>query len=44
MCGGWQALAGRIQANRLAQGQVQRILHARVPILKFTDHSGEGAG
>ena len=36
-----QALASRIQAKRLSLGQVQRILHARVPILKFRDVSGE---
>lgn len=35
-----QALASRIQAKRLSVGQVQRILHARVPILKFRDVSG----
>ena len=30
-----QALASRIQAKRLSLGQVQRILHARVPILRI---------
>lgn len=39
-----QALASRIQAKRLCLGQVDRILHARVPILKFRDVSGEGTG
>ncbi|PSC67618.1 poly(A) RNA polymerase GLD2 [Micractinium conductrix] len=35
-----RALASRIQAKRLCRGQVERILHARVPILKFRDISG----
>ena len=35
-----QALSNRIQAKRLCLGQVDRILHARVPILKFRDLSG----
>lgn len=35
-----RALASRIQAKRLCQGQVDRILHARVPILKFRDPCG----
>lgn len=42
-----QALSNRIQAKRLCLGQVDRILHARVPILKFRDLSGgraEGPG
>jgi hypothetical protein len=39
-----QALASRIQAKRLCVGQVDRILHARVPILKFRDISGGWVG
>jgi DNA polymerase sigma len=35
-----RALSNRIQAKRLCLGQVDRILHARVPILKFRDLSG----
>ena len=45
--GGWgvQALAQRIEASRMAGGRVERILHARVPILKFQDFgSGEAQG
>ncbi len=39
-----QALSNRIQAKRLCLGQVDRILHARVPILKFRDLSGGPLG
>ncbi|KAL4440632.1 hypothetical protein ABPG75_003633 [Micractinium tetrahymenae] len=35
-----RALASRIQAKRVCLGQVERILHARMPILKFRDSSG----
>lgn len=37
-----QALAQRIQAGRLSLGMVERIVHARVPIIKFRASMGEG--
>ena len=46
-----QALASQVEAAGLARGRIERILHARVPILKFQEKAsglqcdaGIGAG
>ena len=39
-----QALASRIERGGLARGRIERILHARVPILKFREASSGGCG